>query len=164
LWAWWYEQVVDMLQKRRTSASVAMVHQRVEQIRDDYTVGRLPTSVDRASWVDNDLIAIDELGRYQEELVDEWGRHFARRVRRLPADATEEDRQQAGEELLWQVVENVTVRVRDQYDQIFFHRVQHHYLADEARVGWHPGVLRIGQERRSSGAERVEAREGEALG
>ncbi|MGA5522912.1 ABC-three component system protein [Streptomyces pseudogriseolus] len=187
LWAWWYEQVVDMLQKRRTSVSVDMVHRRVEQIRDDYTVGRLPTSVDRsdwlaarragedysercfihqlqwldlgaselekammdyyraynqaASWVDNDLIAIDELGRYQEELVDEWERHFARMLRRLPADATEEDRQQAGEELLWQVVENVTVRIRDQYDQIFFHRGQHHCLADEARVGWHPEFL-----------------------
>ncbi|MEV6319407.1 ABC-three component system protein [Streptomyces sp. NPDC051776] len=90
------------------------------------------------AWVDNYLIGIDELGRYQEELVDEWERHFDRMVRKLPADATEEARQQAGDDLLWQVLENVTVPIRDQYDQVFFHRGQHHCLADEALVGWHP--------------------------
>ncbi|MFI0507545.1 hypothetical protein ACH3WN_32660 [Streptomyces albogriseolus] len=33
LWAWWYEQTVEMLQKRHT--------------RDDYTSDRLPTLVER---------------------------------------------------------------------------------------------------------------------
>jgi hypothetical protein len=50
LWAWWYEQVVEMLQKRRTSVAVEVVWRRVEQIRDDYTVGRLPTLVERSDW------------------------------------------------------------------------------------------------------------------
>lgn len=184
LWAWWYDQVVEMLQKRRTSVSVGTVHRRVEQIRDDYAADRLPTLVERgdwqaarekgedysercfvhqlrwvnlgrrelekammdyyraynqaAAWADNDLIGLDELARYQEELVDEWERLFARMVRRLPADASEQDRRDAGEALLWQVLDSVTVRIRDQYDQVFFHRGQHHCLADEARVGWHP--------------------------
>ncbi|MFE3410518.1 ABC-three component system protein [Streptomyces mirabilis] len=187
LWAWWFDQVVEMLQKRRTSVSVGMVHRRVEQIRDDYTADRLPTLVERsdwqaeqqkgldysernfvhqlrwvnlgrpelekammdyyraynqaAAWADNDLIGLDELPRYQADLVDEWERLFARMVRRLPADASEQDRQDAGEELLWQVLDSVTVRIRDQYDQVFFHRGQHHCLADEARVGWHPEFL-----------------------
>ncbi|MDX3696916.1 hypothetical protein PV726_43085 [Streptomyces europaeiscabiei] len=187
LWAWWYDQVVEMLQKRRTSVSVEAVHRRVEQIRDDYAADRLPTLVERSdwqaaqqegvdygeryfvhqlrwvnlgrpelekammdyyraynqavAWADNDLIGLDELGRYQADLVDEWERLFARMVRRLPADASEQDRQDAGEELLWQVLDSVTVRIRDQYDQVFFHRGQHHCLADEARVGWHPEFL-----------------------
>ena len=188
LWAWWYDQVVEMLQKRRTSVSVGMVHRRVEQIRDDYAADRLPTLVERSdwqaaqqeggvdyserffvhqlrwvnlgrrelekammdyyraynqavAWADNDLIGLDELARYQADLVDEWERLFARMVRRLPADASEQERQDAGEELLWQVLDSVTVRIRDQYDQVFFHRGQHHCLADEARVGWHPEFL-----------------------
>ncbi|MGW5216150.1 ABC-three component system protein [Streptomyces sp. NPDC004051] len=184
LWAWWYDQAVEMLQKRRTSVSVEAVYRRVAQIRDDYTADRLPTLVERGdwraaqregadyseqcfvhqlrwvnlgrpelekammdyyraynqaiAWVDSDLIALDELERYQEELVDEWERLFARMARRLPANASEQDRQDAGEELLWQVLDSVTVKIRDQYDQIFFHRGQHHCLADEGRVGWHP--------------------------
>jgi hypothetical protein len=187
LWAWWYDQVVEMLQKRRTSVSVGAVHRRVEQIRDDYSADRLPTLVERSdwqaaqregvdyseryfvhqlrwvnlgrpevekammdyyraynqavAWADNDLIGLDELERYQSDLIDEWERLFARMVRRLPADASEQDLRDAGEELLWQVLDNVTVRIRDQYDQVFFHRGQHHCLADEARVGWHPEFL-----------------------
>lgn len=187
LWAWWYDQVVEMLQKRRTSVSVGAVHRRVEQIRDDYAADRLPTLVERSdwqavqrqgvdyserhfvhqlrwvnvgrpelekammdyyraynqavAWADNDLIGLDELDRYQADLVDVWERLSARMVRRLPADASEQDRQDAGEELLWQVLHSVTVRIRDQYDQVFFHRGQHHCLADEGRVGWHPEFL-----------------------
>ncbi|MFG2440950.1 ABC-three component system protein [Streptomyces sp. NPDC048508] len=187
LWAWWYDQVIEMLQKRRTSVSVEAVHRRVEQIRDDYAAERLPTLVERAdwqtaqaqgadysercfvhqlrwvnlgrpelekammdyyraynqaiAWADNDLIGLDDLPRYQADLVDEWERLFARMVRRLPATASEQDRQDAGEELLWQVLDGVTVRIRDQYDQVFFHRGQHHCLADEGRVGWHPEFL-----------------------
>ncbi|MET8921002.1 ABC-three component system protein [Streptomyces sp. NPDC004623] len=183
LWAWWWGQVVAMLQKRRTSVSVEAVYRRLEQIRDDYTVGRLPTLVDpldwraaRAAgedygerffihqlkwidlspaelekammdyylaynqamrWADDNLLDMEALGAYQERLVDEWERLFLRMVRRLPREATEDDRQRAGEELLWQVTENVTVRVRDEYDEIFFHRGQYHCLADETRVGWH---------------------------
>lgn len=132
LWAWWYDQVVEMLQKRRTSVSVGAVHRRVEQIRDDYAADRLPTLVERSDWqavqrqgVDyserhfvhqlrwvnvgrpelekavmdyyrayNQAVAwagLDELDRYQADLVDEWERLFARMVRRLPADASEQD-------------------------------------------------------------------------
>ncbi|MFF2945577.1 ABC-three component system protein [Streptomyces niveus] len=192
LWAWWYDQVVEMLQKRRTSVSVGSVHRRVEQIRDDYAADRLPTLVERSdwkaaqrrgtvyddrcfvhqlrwvnlgrpelekammdyyraytqavAWATNDLIGLDELGKYQADLIDEWERLFARMVRRLPADAGEQERQDAGEELLWQVLDSVTVRIRDQYDQVFFHRGQHHCLADEARVGWHPEFVQRVQE------------------
>ncbi|MFE6153618.1 ABC-three component system protein [Streptomyces sp. NPDC057889] len=183
LWAWWWEQVVAMLQKKRTSVSVEAVHRRLEQIRDDYTVGRLPNLVSRSDWraaraagedysercfihqlrwislsqselekammdyyraynqaiqwTDDHLLDLEALGDYQEELVDEWERQFARMLRKLPEGAAEEERQQAGEELLWQVLETVSVRVKDQYDEIYFHRGQHHCLADEARVGWH---------------------------
>ncbi|MEU1598445.1 ABC-three component system protein [Streptomyces sp. NPDC005708] len=70
-----------------------------------------------------------------------WERHFARMVRGLPAGATDEERPRAGEALLWQHIDPVSVQIRDQYDQVFFHRGQHHHLADEARVGWHCDFL-----------------------
>ncbi|MEU6323089.1 ABC-three component system protein [Streptomyces sp. NPDC047009] len=71
-----------------------------------------------------------------------WERHFARMVRGLPAGATDEERQRAGEALLWQHIDPVSVQIRDQYDQVFFRRGQHHHLADEARVGWHCDFLK----------------------
>ncbi|WP_030276388.1 ABC-three component system protein [Streptomyces sp. NRRL B-24484] len=89
-------------------------------------------------WVDDHLVAIDDLARYQEDLVDEWERHFDRMKRSLPLDATEQDRQRAGEDLMWRLLDSVTVKIRDRYDEVFFHRGQHHCLADEGRVGWHP--------------------------
>jgi len=60
LWAWWYEQVVEMLQKRNTSVSVNRLMQRVSRIRDDYTSGRLPTLVKREDFPESVV----------EELVD----------------------------------------------------------------------------------------------
>ncbi|MFJ1709577.1 ABC-three component system protein [Kitasatospora sp. NPDC088346] len=50
LWAWWHEQTVEMLQKRRTSVSVDRLMASVSRIRDDYTAGRLPTLVDRGDF------------------------------------------------------------------------------------------------------------------
>ncbi|MFB8761134.1 ABC-three component system protein [Nocardiopsis alba] len=58
LWAWWYEQTVEMLQKRHTSVSVSRLMQRVSGIRDDYTSDRLPTLVQREDFPEkatNDL-------------------------------------------------------------------------------------------------------------
>src|SRR5690606_3793767 len=60
LWAWWYEQVVEMLQKRNTSVSVNRLMRAVSRIRDDYTSGRLPTLVKREDFPESVV----------EELVD----------------------------------------------------------------------------------------------
>ncbi|WPP32273.1 ABC-three component system protein [Streptomyces sp. CL7] len=92
-------------------------------------------------WVDDDLVAIGELERYQENLVDEWERAFDWMVEDLPPDATDVEREQAGKQLLRTTLDRVTVKVRERYDEVFFHRGTHHCLADQGRLGWHPEFL-----------------------
>jgi hypothetical protein len=90
-----------------------------------------------ARWVSEDLIGIDELQRFEDELVDEWQREFEFMQIDLGADAAEDDKQRAGSALLRQLLDATEVRVRARYDDAFFARGKRHELADSGRIGWH---------------------------
>ncbi|WP_223838680.1 ABC-three component system protein [Saccharopolyspora pogona] len=92
-------------------------------------------------WVDDDLVAIGELERYQENLVDEWERAFDWMVEDLPPGATDAEREREGRKLLRTTLDRATVKVRERYDEVFFHRGTHHCLADQGLIGWHPEFL-----------------------
>ncbi|MFF4323309.1 ABC-three component system protein [Streptomyces sp. NPDC001568] len=182
LWAWWYEQTVDMLQKRHTSVSVTRVMQRISRIRDDYTSDRLPTLVGRedfpaeaeaelseaafvhqlrwvgagrhlnkamvdyyraytqtVAWLEDDLVDLDELARFEDDLSDEWQREFEWMLDELGDDACDRAQEQAGRALLRKTLDQTRVRIREAYDEAFFSRGKHHELADLGRIGWHPG-------------------------
>ena len=49
-----------------------------------------------ARWVSEDLIGLDELQRFEDELVDEWEREFEFMHIDLGENASEEDKQKAG--------------------------------------------------------------------
>ncbi|MCM1950391.1 hypothetical protein NC315_34230 [Streptomyces sp. G2] len=181
LWAWWYEQTVEMLQKRHTSVSVNRLMQRVSRIRDDYTSDRLPTllqeedfteeaakeladacfvhqirwvgasrQLDKAlidyyraynqtiAWLEDDLVDLDELSRFEKGLADEWKRDFDWMLDDLGDDATESDQRKAGHALLRKALDQTRYKVRERYDEAFFSRGKHHELADRGRIGWHP--------------------------
>ncbi|MFD8931690.1 ABC-three component system protein [Streptomyces mirabilis] len=181
LWAWWYEQTVDMLQKRHTCVSVTRLMQRISRIRDDYTSDRLPTLVDRedfpreaeseladacfvhqlrwvgagrqlnkamvdyyrayaqtVAWLEDDLVDLDELARFEGNLADEWQREFDWMLDDLDEDATDREQEQAGKALLRKTLDQTRHRIREAYDEAFFSRGKHHELADRGRVGWHP--------------------------
>ncbi|MFF3598057.1 ABC-three component system protein [Kitasatospora indigofera] len=181
LLAWWYEQTVEMLQKRRTSVSVDRLMAAVSRIRDDYTAGRLPTLVDRedfpaeaeeeladacfvhqlrwvgaarqlnkamvdyyrayrqtVEWLEDDLVGIDELARFEGNLSDEWEREFDWMLDDLGEDATDAERERAGRELLRKTLDQTRYQIRERYDEAFFARGKHHELADRGRIGWHP--------------------------
>lgn len=181
LWAWWYEQTVEMLQKRHTSVSVTRLFQRISRIRDDYTSDRLPTLVGRedfpekaeteladacfvhqlrwvgagrqlsramvdyyraytqtVAWLEDDLVDLDELARFEGDLSDEWKREFDWMLDDLGDDATEREQEQAGKALLRKTLDQTRYRIREAYDEAFFSRGKHHELADRGRVGWHP--------------------------
>ncbi|MET9888124.1 ABC-three component system protein [Streptomyces sp. NPDC006430] len=181
LWAWWYEQTVDMLQKRHTSVSVTRVMQRISRIRDDYTSDRLPTLVERedfpaeaeaelsdarfvhqlrwvgagrqlnramvdyyraytqtVAWLEDDLVDLDELARFEGNLSDEWRREFDWMLDDLGDDATDREQEQAGKALLRKTLDQTRYRIREAYDEAFFSRGKHHELADRGRIGWHP--------------------------
>ena len=182
LWGWWDAQAVAMLRGLRTGVGVSEVSQKLNDLRDQFTLDRLPTTValrdvdvdvvtaayqdhpfvaqldwinwpplnlqraivdyfraytQTARWVDEDLIGLDELQQFEDELVDEWQREFEFMQIDLGNNATEQAKQAAGTKLLRDLLDATEVRVRARYDDAFFAKGKRHELADSGRVGWH---------------------------
>jgi hypothetical protein len=88
-------------------------------------------------WLDEDLIALAELERFEAELVDEWEREFEFMQYGLDDDADEATKQAAGTNLLRSLLAQTAITVRPKYNDSFFARGRRHVLADGGRVGWH---------------------------
>ncbi len=91
-----------------------------------------------ALWVEDNLVALDELQTFEADLVDEWERQFEFMKMNLPESADGGAEERAGQELFRLVTENSSVRLRA-YDEPFYTHGTLHGLADDGRVGWHPG-------------------------
>jgi ABC-3C protein len=89
-------------------------------------------------WLEEDLVGIEELQRFEARLKEEWDLAFAFVLQELPAGATEDEKQTAGRGLLQLTLARLDLRVRDRYGEPFFMRGKHHELADSGAVGWHP--------------------------
>ncbi|OLZ42781.1 hypothetical protein BS329_41620 [Amycolatopsis coloradensis] len=89
-------------------------------------------------WIDEDLIGIPELSRFEAELIDEWEREFEWTVDNLDDDADDKAKQRAGKDMLRQLLLRTGISVRARYNDPFFARGQRHMLADSGRIGWHP--------------------------
>lgn len=94
--------------------------------------------VQRAAWVDRDLIGIGELEDFEENLMDEWERAFDAMLIGLGDGADDETKQMAGFALFQEVSNQTVVKVRERYTEQFFTRGQLHGFADVGRLGWHP--------------------------
>lgn len=90
-----------------------------------------------ALWVEDNLVALDELQAFESDLVDEWERQFEFMTMKLPDGADAAAQESAGQELFRLVTENSSVRLRA-YDEPFYTHGTLHGLADDGRVGWHP--------------------------
>ncbi len=92
----------------------------------------------RSRWEREELLNVGELDRYEEELVAEWRQLSAPALDDLPADASEDDKQRVGRDLLDLVERQVRVSLRPRCDAAFVVRGSMQMLADDLRVGWHP--------------------------
>jgi C-terminal domain 7 of the ABC-three component (ABC-3C) systems len=90
-----------------------------------------------AMWLEDNLVALDELADFEADLKDEWERQFEFMKLKLPENADEQAQQQAGQQLFRLVTESSSVRLRA-YDEPFFTHGKLHALADDGRIGWHP--------------------------
>lgn len=89
-------------------------------------------------WVEDSLIGLHELERFEKRLRDEWQRRLAWRLSKLPVGASEDAKVELGRDLFEEMMEQTRVRVRERYDEPFFARGKYNELADRGRVGWHP--------------------------
>jgi hypothetical protein len=90
-----------------------------------------------ALWVEDNLVALDEVQAFEADLIDEWERQFEFMTMKLPEGADAAAQERAGQELFRLVTENSSIRLRA-YDEPFYTHGTLHGLADDGRVGWHP--------------------------
>ena len=103
-------------------------------IRDYYRAFR-----QRANWIRNDLLYVNELEKYEQRLIDEWEHHFASmedELSMLGSRATEEDKVRCGK-ALFKEIEAGDIRIRAKVQEAFVMRGSYHILANQLRIGWH---------------------------
>jgi hypothetical protein len=100
-------------------------------------------------WIDDSLLGLHELRRFEDNLRDEWQRAFTDMIDDLadgaenynPVTVEEKVKVAAGKKLLRALMESTAVSIRKHYDDPFFARGKRHELADRdsaGGLGWHP--------------------------
>ena len=92
----------------------------------------------RAAWVRNDLLYVNELEKYEKRLIDEWDHAFGEMQDDLAEikSLTEEEKAKAGRKLLSDI-EKKDIRIRPKCEEAFVMRGSYHMLANKLKVGWH---------------------------
>ncbi len=93
----------------------------------------------RAQWIRNGLLFINDLEEYEQRLIDEWEHLFAHMEDKLSimgTQVTEEDKVTYGKELLSKI-EMSNVLIRPKVKEAFIMRGSYHILANQLKVGWH---------------------------
>ena len=95
-------------------------------------------TVQSAQWIENDLVDLPEVGKFKDDLRDEWQRRYAWECSRLSIDATEDDKRKVGRDIFETCLDTTGIQIRPRYREPFFFRGKLHELADERLVGWRP--------------------------
>lgn len=90
----------------------------------------------RANWVRNDLLYVNELEEYEQRLIDEWEHAFASMEDDLDKCAEENEKIRKGRSL-FSNIENKDIRIRPKCQDAFVMRGSYHMLANQLKVGWH---------------------------
>ena len=135
---------IDDLQESNFSANEKIFHEQLKLIclgnhrmqlalRDYYRAFR-----QRASWVRNDLLYVNELGQYEQRLIDEWEHAFAAMEETLSEtnNAPEEEKAKEGRQL-FSDIEKRDIRIRPKCQEAFIMRGSYHILANQLKIGWH---------------------------
>lgn len=102
-------------------------------LRDYYRAFR-----QRANWIRNNLLYVNELDRYEQRLIDEWEHAFAIMEENLSivSDTTEDEKVREGRQLLSNM-ENKDIRIRPKCEDAFVMRGSYHILSNQLKIGWH---------------------------
>ena len=92
----------------------------------------------RAKWVREDLLYIDELESYETQLVDEWQRLFEiSKEELLDNESSDENVKRSIGKKLYNDIESLDIYIRERVTQPFIMRGTYHGLANRLQVGWH---------------------------
>ena len=93
----------------------------------------------RANWVRNDLLYVNELDDYERRLVDEWEHVFSEMQDELNdyGDGITEDQKIKSGKTLFSSIDKKDIRIRPLCSEAFVMRGSYHILANQLKVGWH---------------------------
>lgn len=114
---------------------ICLSNQRINlAIRDYYRAFK-----QRANWIRDDLLYINELEQYEERLIDEWQRMFFAMQEDLEdyGDLLDEKTKQRHGKLLFDKIQYKDIRIRERCSEPFIVRGSYHSLANRLSVGWH---------------------------
>lgn len=94
----------------------------------------------RSRWTRDSLVRPDELGLYEDRLVEEWHYVFDRCCEELSADSSEAAKTAVAKEIYRWVEEATAPPIREHCTERFLVRGSLHMLANRSQtgVGWHP--------------------------
>lgn len=184
VWKWWNNVAIAMLKRERRFVDGMELRTVIDDLRDQFSAGNLPTTVEHdvsddvvneyldevfvhqlrfidvpsrilqsaiqdyyraytqsARWIEDNLVGLAEVEKFEWELRDEWSRDFAWMEQSLPDGADEATKVEAGRSLLRKLLDVTSIRIREKYDEPFFYRGKLHQLADENEIGWHPDFV-----------------------
>lgn len=93
----------------------------------------------RANWVRDGVLFINELDEYEEKLVDEWNRIFLimkEDLEDLEEDVTEKIKIRKAKQL-YNNIQGKDFRIRERCSEAFIMRGSYHMLSNKAKIGWH---------------------------
>lgn len=94
----------------------------------------------RANWIRNDLLFVNELDSYEDKLIDEWKREFYRIKEELDdlgdEEVTERMKIKKGK-ALYNIIEDKDIRIRERCSEAFVMRGSYHSLSNRCLLGWH---------------------------
>lgn len=93
----------------------------------------------RANWIRNDLLFVNELEIYEQRLIDEWEHCFVEMQDELndfDSSPTEKEKAKFGRNLFSEI-EKKDIRIRPKCKEAFVMRGSYHILANRLKVGWH---------------------------
>jgi len=93
----------------------------------------------RANWVRNDLLYVNELDDYERRLIDEWEHAFSEMQDDLNdyGDEITEDQKIKSGKTLFSSIDKKDMRIRPLCSEAFVMRGSYHILANQLKVGWH---------------------------
>lgn len=92
----------------------------------------------RAKWVREDLLYIDELETYETQLIDEWQRLYeVSKEELLDIENIDENIKRKIGKKLYNDVENLDLYIRERVTQPFIMRGTYYGLSNKLQIGWH---------------------------
>ncbi|EPS50623.1 hypothetical protein FDF50_12010 [Clostridium botulinum] len=93
----------------------------------------------RANWVRNDLLYVNELEDYERKLIDEWEHYFyvmQDDLEDYDDEITEKIKVKSGKKL-FSTLEEKDIRIREKCSEAFVMRGSYYILANQLKIGWH---------------------------